>query len=187
MSPIKDPTELGGMLGESLSVRKVNGRVIIKNRAVRKVSTPPTDKQIAIRDKFVEANKYAGRQIAQPAIKEMYATGVDEKKKTPFLVALSDFLVAPRVTSIDTFHYRGGIGDKLIVNAIDDFMVTEVIVTITDASGAIIEEGEAGPDAEGVHLWAYTATVANATLAGTKIQAMAFDRPGNRGSAEVVL
>jgi hypothetical protein len=72
------------------------------------------------------------------------------------------------------------------VKATDDFMVTKVKVIITNATGAIIEEGEALPDAMKSNQWEYKATAANPTLVGTKILAVAYNRPGNTGSAQVV-
>ena len=60
----------------------------------------------------------------------------------------------------------------------------KVKIVITDAAGVLIEEGDAGPDALKVNLWGYKATAANPTLTGTKIRAIAYDRPGNTGSAE---
>jgi len=73
------------------------------------------------------------------------------------------------------------------VKATDDFMVTKVKIVITNAAGAIIEQGEAAQDANKSDQWEYKATIANSPLAGTKILAVAYDRPGNKGTGEVVL
>jgi hypothetical protein len=58
----------------------------------------------------------------------------------------------------------------------DDFMVTKVKIVITNAAGALIEEGDAGPDALKINLWGYKATAANPVLTGTKIRTVAYGR-----------
>ncbi|CAN5354193.1 hypothetical protein BH09BAC3_BH09BAC3_09230 [soil metagenome] len=186
MSTIKNETELGGMLGESVSVRKVNGRVVLKNRPQRKTDIR-SDKQLKYKKKFLLASQYANRQLDLEEARALYAAAAIGPRQTAYTVAVRDFLVAPTVEAINTSEYHGQIGDQIVVTALDDFMVTKVKVTITSAAGNVIEEGEAGPDAEGVFPWVYKATVANPTLTGTKILAVAYDRPGNKGSEEVVL
>jgi hypothetical protein len=100
---------------------------------------------------------------------------------------VSDYLNAPKIHNIDALSYRGAVGDRITVKATDDFMVKAVKVTFTDKTSAVIEEGEAGPDVDKVNLWAYVASVANTSLPGTIIRAVALDRPGNSESAQVVL
>ena len=174
------------MLGETVKVRKVSGKYLVTNRPKR-VSGKPSDKQASARVRFLAAAHYAGRQVALPASNALYASGTSDKKRNAFVVALNDFLKAPQVNSINTDGYRGAIGDPIVVDAVDDFMVTKVIVKIIDASGNTLEEGEAGPDEEEIKPWQYKARVANPTLSGTTIQAIAYDRPGNKGTGEVVL
>ncbi|MBC7849661.1 MAG: hypothetical protein H7Y31_07990 [Chitinophagaceae bacterium] len=186
MSTIKDQTELGGMLGESLTVRKVNGRVVIKNRPQRKTEIK-SDKQVKFKDKFLLASQYATRQMKRDDVKALYEAAATGPKQTAYAIAVRDFLIAPTVKEIDASEYRGQVGDWIVVTAIDDFMVKKVRVTIKDGAGNKIEEGEAGPDAENVFPWVYIATIANPLLPGTKIEAVAYDRPGNKGRAEVVL
>jgi hypothetical protein len=50
------------------------------------------------------------------------------------MVALTDFLSAPKVLSIETLDYHGALGDPILANAIDDFMLTKVKVVITNAA-----------------------------------------------------
>jgi hypothetical protein len=186
MSTTNNQTELSGMLGGIVSVRKVGGRVVVTNRPKRKLSNP-TDKQVAIQEKFQEAAQYASRQIAVEESRAMYAAGITTRKRNAYIVAVSDYLSAPKLRSIDTIDYHGAVGDPIVVLAKDDFMVTKVKIVITNAAGAIIEQGDAGPDAMKADHWGYKATAANPTLTGTKIQAIAYDRPGNVGTAELVL
>ena len=142
MNPIIDKTELSGMLGESVSLRKVNGRVVVKNRPRRKM-TSTSEALAAVKAKFLEAVAYAKRQMEQPDAREEYATGITAKIKSAFGVAFRDYLVAPTVGPIFTIDYHGAIGDLIAVKATDDFMVTKVKIVITDAAGSVIEQGDA--------------------------------------------
>jgi hypothetical protein len=178
--------DLSGMLGEIISIRKVGGRVIITNRPKRKMGKQ-SNKQRAYHEKFREASRYASLQMAQEETRVLYTNGITTRKRSVYLVAMSDYFNAPHVNYFDALNYRGVIGDPIRVNASDDFMVAKVKITITNAAGVVIEEGEALPHAMRVHLWEYTATATNPSLAGTTIRAVAYDRPGNKGEGEVVL
>ena len=65
-------------------------------------------------------------------------------------------------------------------------MVEGVVVLITDKTGTVLEKGEAAPTPK-LYTWKYTATVANPSLAGTIITAIAVDKPGNKAALEVTL
>jgi hypothetical protein len=148
MSNTKNESDFSGMLGESVTVRKVRGKVVVKNRPKRRLGSPtPGSKLDEARARFLEATQYARQQISLAESKELYAKRVTHKKRSAFTVAMTDYLLAPKVHSIDTVDYHGAIGDTITVKATDDFMVTKVKVIITNATGAIIEEGEALPDA----------------------------------------
>jgi hypothetical protein len=187
MNPIKDKTDISGLLGEKLSVRKVNGSVLIKNRPRRKVVAAPTPLQVAVIEKFTEAAKWAKLQMLKPDVKALYSTGINGKKTSAFLVAVSDYVTPPKVSDIDVRQYKGAVGDKITAKAVDDFAVTLVLFTITDATGKLLESGQAKQDADKGFTWNYAATVANPTLPGTKINVTAIDRPGNEGSMDTTL
>ena len=180
------------MLGESATVRNVQGKLVVKSRPRRvlgHVTILPKDptKRDEARARFQEATQYGRQQVSLPESKELYAQRITDKKRTAYAVAMIDYLIAPKVQRIDTVDYHGAIGDTITVKATDDFMVTNVKIVITNAAGALIEEGDAGPDALKINLWGYKATAANPSLPGTTIKAVAYDRPGNTGMAEVVL
>ncbi len=82
-------------------------------------------------------------QTADKNALKLYTTGITPKKKSAYMVALNDHLTSPVVESINAIKYCGAIGDLIVVRASDDFMVASVTVTITDAAGGIIEQGEA--------------------------------------------
>ena len=57
------------------------------------------------------------------------------------------------------------------------------LVSIVNADGSIVEEGDAVRQANGLD-WLYTATVANESLTGDKIVVRASDKPGNITTVE---
>lgn len=184
MNTKTNPTEVSGMLGERVTVRKVNRRIVVTNRPKR-VMGPPSKPQEAVQRKFTKATQYASVQMDDPEAKALYASRVTGKLKTPFFVALADYLRAPIVEQIQTRDYAGAIGDVIKVSAFDDFMVTRVMVYIITGDGNLLEKGEA--TLEPGYDWTYTATVENPSLLGTTIRAIAFDRPGNEGALEVTI
>ncbi len=167
-------------------IRKVRGKMQMANRPApgRK---PISAKQEAVQFKFQEASQYAKMQTgikASQESKDLYATGITDKKHTAFVVALTDYLNSPKVHYIAAEDYAGAVGDVIAVKATDDFMVAGVKIIITDGDGNLLEKGQATPDLERVNLWTYPATAANPSLEGTLIQALAYDRPGNVASLE---
>lgn len=98
--------------------------------------------------------------------------------KTAYNVAVADFFSAPDIDEIDLSSYTGTVGDTIRVRATDDFKVTQVVVTIANADGSLVEEGEAVLQPNGLD-WVYAATVDNPSLEGDRILVQAIDRPGN--------
>jgi len=97
----------------------------------------------------------------------------------------TSYISPPVVKSIITRNYIGTVGDKIAVRAIDDFRVVSVRIEIYAANGKL-EEGDAEQNANGLD-WNYTASQANAVLAGTRIKGIATDVPGNDGILVVSL
>lgn len=174
-----------GMLGETMVFRTVRGQLQMVNRPKRRSNI--SEKQAAVQTKFQEASQYAKQQLSLEASSALYEAGITTKKHSAYLVAVSDYLNAPKVHFIEAIGYLGKVGDTITVKATDDFMVTGVKIVISGSDGAILEEGEAGPDLEKINLWTYKTTVANSFVPGTTIRATAFDRPGNVASLEKVV
>ncbi len=174
-------------MSNKVRLRQVSNRLELVKPAKRK-ERPQTPKQEAHGERFKEAAGYASGQIEDPQSRALYAKKIDGKKKrTAFQVALSDYIQKPEVKSIDARTYNGSPGSTVVVKATDDFMVTKVTVAITGADGALIEKGDATLVRVNSTYWSYTATVSNPSVAGTTIQATAFDRPGNATSLTKVL
>jgi len=176
-------TGASGNVGNLWSFRQRAGRTVLaKQRGAN--SKPPTAKGLAIQSRFKTSVDYALNAMKDPAIKAAYAAAAP-RGVSAFNLALGDAAQSPVVNRIDSTKYHGAVGDTIEIDATDNFKVTGVVVTIDNAAGALIETGNA------VMLenenWQYTATVANAALAGSKITAVASDLPANTGTLSVTL
>jgi hypothetical protein len=147
-------------------------------------SKPSTD-QLAVREKFLKAVKYARFSLQDQSIKPLYAQRAGGGT-TAFNLAIADFFSAPVVNEINASGYAGAAGDKIIVQATDDTKVTEVKLRIEAADGSLLEEGAVVQDGESEN-WRYTATVANPAMPGSKLIAEAKDLPGNLVTLEKLL
>lgn len=177
---------VSAMLGQSVVVRNVRGQCIVTNRRIRR-HLEPTKGQKAMRNKFHAASDYAKGQLAIPKSAEMYTRAITPRKRSAYLVAMSDFLNAPKVHEIDARSYRGHVGDIIRIKATDDFMVTDVKVIIVNPRGEEIETGEAVADSRHVNTWKYRVSVENPDRLGTIIRAKACDRPMHWGEREIQL
>ena len=174
---------LSGKVGDLVVFTQRFGKTVLGKLPNR--SDKSTPEQQAARDKFKLAAKYAAACIQDPVLKALYAERAGGGV-TPFNLALADFCVPPVMGEINSTHYSGAIGNTIKVQATDDTKVTEVRVSILTANGTLIEEGAALAET-GSENWLYTATVVNATLAGSKIVAIAKDLPGNSTRTEKTL
>ena len=172
-----------GMVGNTVVFRQVRGKLLVANRPRR--GRTPSEKQLAIQGRFTNAAAYAKEVLKDPVTKAKYEAGIGLNKFTAHMVAVSDYLNAPRVENINVSEYKGVPGNVILVEATDDFAVTQVQVSIT-SGGAVVESGEAVQDQINKQLWRYTATVA-VTLANAVVQASAYDLPGNKTSLDKAL
>jgi len=174
---------LSGKVGDLVLFRQRHGKTIMGKIPIHNGKTTP--KQKAVRETFLKAVHYAKASLKDPSLVELYS-----KKAgggiTPFNLAVTDFCKAPVIDDISTAAYTGAAGSQIIVQATDDTKVTGVKVSITGGNGQLVEEAPAIQDPE-TGYWLYTATIANATMAGSKIIVTAKDIPGNATSAEKVL
>jgi len=173
-----------GTVARLLTFRQKAGKTVVA-KLRRPSSVPPTDKMVAVRDKFQSSIAYAKGAIKDPAVKALYQA-VAKPGESAFNVAVADAFKAPKVESIKTDNYHGAAGDTITVKATDDFKVTGVTVSILNAAGDLIEEGNAVMQINETD-WLYTTTQANAAVAGSKITAAATDMPGNSTSLVVNL
>jgi len=161
-----------GKLGGQLVVRQSGGKTILA-QAPGARSGEPSPAQKAQQQRFQEAVLYGKNRKSDPDYQARAGEGL-----SAYNIAVADFLNAPDIDEIDVTDYQGAAGDTIRVRVSDDFAVQQVAVTIMNADGTLVEEGNAEQQ-ENVLDWLYTATAANASLEGDKIIIRASDRPGN--------
>ena len=178
--------KLRGTLGKELVFREWEGKTVVA-KAPKKRTGPGTAAQLKIQENFLLAAKYATSVVEgkDQGIKDAY-NAARKPRQNLFSRAAADFMSPPVVKTIDTIAYNGVVGSTIKIRAIDDFRVTGVLVEIFAASGTLLEKGNAVQQNNGID-WTYTTTQANAMLAGSKINAIATDVPGNTGTKEVTL
>jgi hypothetical protein len=169
-----------------LFFRTVRGQVYLSTKPI----TPQSGKKRkpnAQMNRFRLASKYASAQMRNELSKAEYETGINRKKSTAYLVALTDYLNAPVVHDLDTRMYTGNKGDTIRIRAEDDFMVIGVKVAFISGCGEMLEEGEATPVPERLHHWKYKVQSQHGNQPGTIIRATAYDKPGNATTKEVAV
>jgi hypothetical protein len=159
-----------------LSMKGMSLLDLIPEKPRKKKSSPLQEES---NDRFSEATRYAVHQMKNPVSKAAYKTGITANKRTAYLVALTDYMSAPKIIYINTEKYSGNAGDVILVKATDDFKVVSVSVSIL-VSGKILERGHASPYPRKPKLWRYVVTASNINLPATTVCAKAEDKPGNK-------
>jgi hypothetical protein len=186
MAESKNNVVTHGLSGKiDLLVFRSRGNRTIVSTVPHKSSQPASAAQEAVKQKFQQAVIYGKSVNADPALKAAYAAQASEEQSA-YNVAIADFFNAPDINEIDVAGYTGAVGSKIIVKATDDFQVNRVHVKIENGDGSLVEEGDAVADAIGLN-FTYTATVANASVAGDKITVTAYDNPGNETESSKTL
>lgn len=174
------------MFANSFVCRETPGGVLVMSNRPKKPEVP-TAHQVATGQRFTLGTYYAKAQMKIPAAKAEYEAAVSDKLQSAYAVAVADYLKGPEVPAIDASSYNGAVGDTIVITAIDNFKVTEVTVEIRNVLDQVIETGAAVIDSENPALWIYVTTVANATVAGTKVVVRAKDKPKNLTTKEFIL
>jgi hypothetical protein len=178
--------KLSGILGKELVFRDWEGKTVVA-KAPKARTGEPSPGQAQNQEKFLLASRYglAVKDGQDQGIKDAYKARLRPRQNL-YARAVEDFMSPPEVKTIDTKSYTSVAGSTLTIRAVDDFRVTGVLVEIYSASGALLEKGNAVQQNNGVD-WTYTATQANSPLAGSKINAIATDVPGNQGTLQITL
>ena len=165
-------------------IRQRGGQTIL-SQAPGEREGEPSEAQKAQQLKFQQAIIYGKAQIADEAAKAEYAVKSDELRSA-YNVAVADFLHAPDIDEIDVVNYHGAAGDTIRARVTDDFKVVQVQVSIYNADGTLVAQGDAEQQDNQLD-WVYTATAANESTEGDKIVVRASDKPGHIAEEEQVL
>lgn len=162
------------------------GRTTLYTQAPER-SAVTSEKQRSQRMRFKRAASYAKSCLADPALKAMYeARANGEEFLTAFNQALTDYMHAPKIDSVDLSGYAGQVGDVLVAQVFESVKVTQATVTITLADNSVLESGDAVLVAD-VFEYQYQATKLNAALPGTKITFTIGDKDGNTHTVSKML
>ena len=170
--------KLSGSYGKVV-FRRWHGELVIAHKPDR-TGLPTTPAQAAQRERFRQAVLYAQRTLADPVAARPYQHAAARTEKPLFALTVTDYLVAPKVESVDVSSYTGKSGDPIVIKARDDFEVTGVTVRLT-AAGALLEKGAATEDPPGTGRWVYAAQSAAAAGTAVHVTAEAADLAGNKG------
>jgi hypothetical protein len=165
-----------GKVGDLVFKRYNDG--VIMARKPDLTDNPPTEGQAAQRRQFKLATLYGRTVLADPVQKTVYEATAKAKGIPAFALTVGDFLNAPTVDEIDLSGYTGKAGETIRITASDDFEVTGVAVSITDAGGTVLENG---PATAQNGTWSYTTTTNLTAGQPVSIAVTATDRPGHTG------
>jgi phosphoketolase len=174
---------MSGKLGKLLIFRQRAGKTFAM--AVPNRSASFTEEQLEIQSKFKEAASWA-RGILKNAENRKFYSSQATGGQSAFNMAIADWFTDPEIKEIDTTDYTGVTGSVIKVLVADIIKVQSVKVSITTASGTLVEEGSAVFDADSQQ-WLYVAIQNNASPAGSIIKVTATDKPGNSHSLEKVV
>lgn len=163
---------LSGLLGNQLVIRQDKaGRTIITARPRYNPNRAFSEAQKQHHNDFREAAAYA--RSARGA--DIYVSKAAGTPLNPYNVALADWFHAPEILEMDLGGWSGQPGKVIRVKALDDVLVTQVMITIRDGGGALLEQGPA--TSMDALWWEYTT---RSTASGRlTVTAAAQDMPGN--------
>src|SRR4051812_25253844 len=113
---------LSGMLGKQIVVKHRNGKPYACAPPTVDEDRPLTPNKQAWRERFKKISAYAKSASNDPVKRHEYLTKA-KPGQTAYNVAFKDACYPPVVTGISAQGYAGGIGDKIFVQATDDFKV----------------------------------------------------------------
>jgi hypothetical protein len=171
---------LSGKVGEF--VFRTYGTKVVLSRRPSGPAGPPSEAQLAQRERFRAATSYGKAALADPDARAFYEALAAKRHKPILSITIADFLNVPVVDEIDAGAYTGATGDSILVRAHDDVEVAEVLVSLTDSVGVELESGPAVLDE---WRWRYEAQTDVPSGMDVTIMVRAFDRPGNIGEASV--
>lgn len=186
MAIVKNNVVTEGLSGKLSNIvfRNVGGKTVV---AVKPDTSKRKDSEAQKKHKrrFRAATIYAKNATQDPILKEEYAAKA-KPGQTAYNVALADFLNIPEISELDLKLFNGVKGSKILVQVVDDHLVTEVQISIYDAQGALVEEGQANEASNGLD-WIYTTQKAMANPSGGSVFIRASDMAGNTTEHEEVI
>lgn len=165
-----------GKFGDQVVFRTRYGKSIISSPPDTSLNGP-TQGQLNARKRFKLAARYARNILQDPDMLIAYSAQARDGI-TPYVLAVTDYLKPPVIDSINLSGFSGNPGDKIVVDASDDFAITEVFVQIAGPTGNVYDQGPCTLDQK-TGLYEFVTTVAVPSLTGVTVTARAIDIPGH--------
>jgi hypothetical protein len=127
---------LQGKIGDLVFVRTKNGKVIVRHRPVRR--THSTAGELAGQSLLAQANVYVKRIRQEPDQYAVYQRAATLNGKRACDLAKADFYHPPVINDVDLSGYGGNTGEVIRVEAVDDFGLTSVMLTISELDGSLV-------------------------------------------------
>lgn len=169
-----------GEIAQQAVFKQVYGQTVIARHAKPRAFDSPA--QVVVKEIFTMASEYAVAILCDPDIEAIYSSYI-KGHLTAYNIAIHDIYDTPVIETILTRDYTGRGGSIITLFAQKNNFVAEMLVTIKDADGVVIESGyavQAGRSTE----WNYTPTQHNAHIEGSTIIVEAADYAGNKGEFE---
>jgi hypothetical protein len=147
---------LQGKIGDLVFVRTKHGRVIVRQRPVRKSQFAAGE--LAGQSLLTQANVYVRRIRQEPDQYAVYQRAAGLNGKRACDLAKADFYHPPAINGVNLSAYRGNAGENIRVEAVDDFGLTTVMLTIAELDGSLVEHGATIPEPSSSK-WLYQAQV----------------------------
>lgn len=151
------------------------GELSVMNFNVEEAFASP-DWQSIIQGRYNTPAGYARAAVKIFGLYQLYKLGQGTEKNV-YRRALADAEAPPEITSVELYYNRG-IGERYIITAIDDFMVTSVYVKVYNSSGDLVESGPAAIKGDELK-WEYETSANHGTWTGGTVVVFARDFAGN--------
>lgn len=134
---------------------------------------------------YRQASTYANFAHGLP----VYECKALEASLNPYQMAMIDYLGKPEVLEIDIREWTGGIFQPIRIRARDNILALSVRLMIRENKDSqfALDAGEAVQSEEDPLLWTYTTTTPIAIRPGIRLDAFAYDLPGNVGELSLEL
>lgn len=177
MAQMNDNNATHGIRGKvnQFVYRQRNGKTVVTKPPIR--TAPYSELQMNITFTFKQAVLYAQSILQNAAIKLAYQAKA-KRGRSAFNMAVADYFKPPVIVKVDLSELSNQPGSKITALVIDNFRVEKVKVKIVKSNGALLEEGDAVLQPDGIN-WQYSTTTANANAAGNMLIITATDLPGH--------
>ena len=177
MAKMKDNNATHGIRGKvnQLVYSQRNGETVVSKPPIR--TAPYSEAQKNITSIFKQAVLYARAILQNAAIRLAYKAKA-KRGQSAYNLAIADYFKPPVIVSVDLSHLANQVGSTITALVTDNFRVEAVKVKIEKANGALLEEGNAVLQPDGLN-WQYTTTTANGNTAGNTVSIIATDLPGH--------